>query len=95
MDLTGFEPKYITFDRYGTLTDSQTGEASQMGEAVGQPATDLTGPYDTQTFPTDFRTYQLDAVIADELSCPSRVRHVCRGAMADRRGAGVCMRRPG
>lgn len=159
MDLTGFEPKYITFDRDGTLNNSQTG-TSQMGEAVRPPATDLTGPYDTQTFPTDIRTYRHEevvsaygstnrstaaitpacatarprpvawrasrscsgfwrkgnrkamkprsyrpdtthparadvAVILDELPCPSRVRHVCRGAMADRRGAGVCMRRPG
>lgn len=89
MDLTGFEPKYITFDRYGTLINSQ------MGEAVRPPATDFTSPYDTQTFPTDFRTYRLDEVIADELFCPSRVRHVGHGAMADRRGAGVCVRRPG
>lgn len=89
MDATGFEPKYITFDRYGTLTNSQ------MGEAVRPPATDLTSPYDTQTFLTDLRTYRLDEVIADELSCPSRVRNVRRGGPADRHGAGVCVRRPG
>ncbi len=68
MDLNGYEPKYLTFDCYGTLTNFQ------MAEAVRPLITEVVAPEDTATFLRDFRTYRMDEVLG-----PFKLyRHVLR-----------------
>lgn len=57
MDLTGFEPKFITFDCYGTLTNYQ------MTEAVRPLIADTVSEEDTPLFLKDFRAYRIDEVL--------------------------------
>ncbi|HEY0693101.1 MAG TPA: haloacid dehalogenase type II [Kribbella sp.] len=57
MDLTGYEPKYITFDCYGTLT------SFQMGETVRPLIADVVPAADTELFIKDFRAYRIDEVV--------------------------------
>jgi 2-haloacid dehalogenase len=57
MDLTGYRPKYITFDCYGTLTNFQ------MNDTVRPLVADVIAPEDTETFLRDFRSYRMDEVL--------------------------------
>ncbi|SEE29601.1 haloacid dehalogenase type II [Ruania alba] len=57
MDLTGFRPRYITFDCYGTLTNYQ------MNDAVTPLVTDRVAPEDLRVFLKDFRAYRIDEVL--------------------------------
>lgn len=57
LDLTGYRPKYITFDCYGTLTNFQ------MAEAVRPLIAEVIDPADTDRFIKDFRAYRMDEVL--------------------------------
>ncbi|TDE88548.1 haloacid dehalogenase type II [Occultella glacieicola] len=57
MDLTGYTPRYITFDCYGTLTNFQ------MSEAVRPLVADVLDPDDVASFNKDFRAYRIDEVL--------------------------------
>lgn len=55
--MTSFEPDYITFDCYGTLTNFQ------MSTVVREIIPDRVGPADVDRFIDAFRTYRADEVI--------------------------------
>ncbi|WP_418606603.1 haloacid dehalogenase type II [Georgenia sp. SUBG003] len=56
---TGYRPKYITFDCYGTLTNFQ------MADAVRPLIAGEIAPEDTATFLKDFRAYRIDEVLGE------------------------------
>jgi 2-haloacid dehalogenase len=57
--MSGFRPKYITFDCYGTLTNFQ------MGPMARKLFPDRIQPADMETFVDDFRAFRLDEVLGD------------------------------
>jgi 2-haloacid dehalogenase len=57
MDLSGFTPKYITFDCYGTLT------AFRMTPTVLPLIEGTIAEEDTEQFIADFRAYRMDEVL--------------------------------
>jgi len=57
MDLTGYRPRYITFDCYGTLT------SWQMTDAVLPLLDGVLAAEDQQVFLKDFRAYRIDEVL--------------------------------
>jgi 2-haloacid dehalogenase len=69
--MSGFRPKYITFDCYGTLTNFE------MGPMARKLFPDRIKPEDMETFVDDFRAYRLDEVLGDW----KPYRHVIRNAV--------------
>lgn len=57
MDFAGYQPKYITFDCYGTLTNFQ------MNDATRPLIADVIAPEDTDQFLQDWRSYRMDEVL--------------------------------
>jgi len=57
--MSGFRPKYITFDCYGTLTNFQ------MSPMARKLFPDRVTPEQMEEFVDDFRAYRLDEVLGD------------------------------
>lgn len=68
MELSDFEPKFITFDCYGTLTNFQ------MAEAVAPLIKDTIAPADVAAFNADFRAYRMDEVLGPFKLYPQLLR---------------------
>lgn len=68
MELIDFEPRFITFDCYGTLTNFQ------MAEAVAPLIKDTIAPGDVAAFNADFRAYRMDEVLGPFKLYPQLLR---------------------